>query len=521
MFENEFTWGKALSTKTTDEFDEKFDSAFEQIQDELGQNHPVIIGGKKLFLDEKFELRSPADTNVIIGTFQKASVKDTIEAINSAKNAFIEWSHTEYKSRAKSFQECADRFSAKKFELAALMSVENGKTRLEAMGDVDESIDFMRYYAYQLEQNSGFEKETYHPNPHEKTKTVLKPYGVWGIIAPFNFPSAIAIGMTCGALITGNTAVLKPASDAPLSSLKFAELIYDKIPVGAINYVTGDGDIVGKTLIESNLIDGIAFTGSKQVGISGFHEFTKNSAKPFISEMGGKNPVIVTDSADIDDAATGVVNAAFGYGGQKCSACSRVYVQESVYEKFLEKIVEQTQLIKIGLPWKKSTFLGPIINEQARTKYYTAISTAKKDGRIVVGGDIIESDLLNNGYYVMPTIITDLPIDHKLMRDELFLPILCVSKFEKFDDAIRLANDTDYGLTAGIFSKNQDTIDKFFGYIQAGVLYANRTSSATTAALVSSQPFVGWKDSGISGKGAGGENYLQQFLRAQTQTRCD
>jgi 1-pyrroline-5-carboxylate dehydrogenase len=401
------------------------------------------------------------------------------------------------------------------------MTFENGKNRFEAMGDVDEAIDFMRFYAIQLEKNKGFCKDTAHPNPHEKTRTMMKPYGVWGIISPFNFPSAIAIGMTTGALITGNTVVLKPASAAPLSSFYFVNFLFSKIPDGAINFVTGSGNSVGKTLIESNDVNGIAFTGSKEVGMRGFQEFTKTSTKPFISEMGGKNPVIVSKNADLDKASEGIMNAAFGFGGQKCSACSRVYVQYDVADQFVSKIVEKTKKLRIGMPWQKDVFLGPVINTDAITKFTNAVNLAKHDGKILTGGNILSSSGLETGYFVEPTIVTKLPDEHKLVKEELFLPFLCIQSYDTLDDAIKLANQTEYGLTAGIFSNDEEQIEKFFSKIHAGVVYANRSASATTTALVSSQPFVGWKNSGSTGKGAGGENYLQQFMHSQTQTRCD
>jgi 1-pyrroline-5-carboxylate dehydrogenase len=349
----------------------------------------------------------------------------------------------------------------------------------------------------------------------------MKPYGVWGIISPFNFPSAIAIGMTAGALLTGNTVVLKPASDAPLSAFEFVKIIFSKLPAGAINFVTGSGSIIGKAIIENPNVDGIAFTGSKDVGITIFKEFTRNATKPIISEVGGKNPVIVTKFADLEKATEGVMRAAFGYGGQKCSACSRVYVQKDVSEEFTSKLVEKTKQLNIGLPWDRDVFLGPIINEDAKKKFEAAVNLAKKDGDILIGGTLLQDSEYENGYYVKPTIVTNLPKNHQLVKDELFLPFLYVEKYDSFEDAIDNANDTEYGLTAGIFSENKEQLEKFFNKIQAGVVYANRSASATTAALVSSQPFVGWKNSGTTGKGAGGENYLQQFMRTQTQTRCD
>src|SRR3990167_1023682 len=333
MFENEYTWGNAVAQGKEEEFNKKFEDAVKSVKQQFGKKYPAIIGGHQIFSDKTFDVTSPSDTRIVLGTFPKLTISQTNDAILSAKNAFVKWSNISYPDRVKIFKQTADEFSKIKFELAAWLSFENGKTRIEAMNDIDEAIDFMRFYSYHLEKNEGFCKQTPHPNPHEKTRTILKPYGVWGIIAPFNFPSAIAIGMTTGALLTGNTAVLKPSSAAPLSSFFFVKMIYKKLPAGAINFVTGPGSVVGKTLIESPDVDGIAFTGSREVGMSGYKTFTQNETKPFISEMGGKNPTIVTKHANLEKATDGVMRAAFGYGGQKCSACSRVYVQKEIADK--------------------------------------------------------------------------------------------------------------------------------------------------------------------------------------------
>lgn len=520
-FENEFTWGKAVSQNTVDEFHELFEKAVTQVKSNLGKKYPIIINGKKIFSNDCFEVRSPADTNLILAEFPNGTEENVNDAANSAKAAFNIWSATPYQDRVKIFCNCADAMSRQKFYLAASMTFENGKNRIEAMNDVDEAIDFLRFYSYQLEKNEGFYKKTPHPNPSEKTTTVLKPYGVWGIIAPFNFPSAIAIGMTTGALITGNTAVLKPASTTPLSSYFFVEKLFEHVPAGTINFVTGSGAVVGKSLVENANIEGIAFTGSRDVGVAGARKFTEKSTKPFIAEMGGKNPVIVTKNADLEKATEGVMRAAFGYGGQKCSACSRVYVQKEILKEFTEKILEKTKSLKVGKPWLRDSFLGPVINKDAVDKFENSVEMAKKDGKIIFGGNILKDSDYESGFFVEPTIVTNLPKNHKLITEELFLPFLCIDTYDDFNDAIELANNTEYGLTAGIFSEDKQQIDEFFKRIQAGTVYANRSSSATTAALVQAQPFVGWKASGTTGKGAGGENYLQQFLRAQTQTLCD
>jgi len=521
MFENEKTWASAVLNNSIEEFNRKFDQAIDLVKKDFGKKYPMIIGGKEIYTDNQFQVRSPADTRIVIANFPLATKDDALHAIDSAKDAFSKWSQISYQKRVEIFRECADTLSSDKFQLATIMTFENGKNRLEAMGDVDEAIDFLRFYSDQLESNQGYSKETKSTSHNEKTRSALKPYGLWGIISPFNFPSAIAIGMTTGALITGNSAILKPSSDAPLSAFKFVQSIYHKLPPAALNFVTGAGSVVGKTILESPLVDGIAFTGSKEVGMLGFESFVEKKPRPFISEMGGKNPAIVTESADLEKAAEGVLRASFGYGGQKCSACSRVYVQKNITNQFMEKLISKTKSIKIGYPWNKDVFLGPVINENAVKKFQRASEIAKKDGKVVFGGSVLKDSDYQHGYFVEPTIVTNLPQEHELVAEELFLPFVCIISFDSFDEGILMANKTNYGLTAGIFSKDPKEIESFFEKIEAGVTYANRAASATTGAMVGAQPFVGWKESGISGKGAGGEYYLLQFMREQTQTRCE
>lgn len=521
MFQNEKTWARFAENNSTDDFHKKFDSAIDEVRKDFGRAYPMIVGGKEIFSGDRFEVRSPADRNLVLGTFPSGTKEDALRAVETAHGAFDKWSATPYRERVKIFREVADIFSQEKFRLAAIMSFENGKNRLEAIGDLDESIDFMRFYADQLESNQGFERETQSAMKNEKTKSVLKPYGVWGIIAPFNFPSAIAIGMSSGALITGNTIVLKPSSDSPISSFKFVEAIYHKLPPSAVNFVTGAGGVVGKTMLESPLVSGIAFTGSKEVGMSGYNAFVTRSPRPFISEMGGKNPAIITKSADLEKASDGVMRAAFGYSGQKCSACSRVYVQREVAPRFMEKLVSKTRALKVGRPWERDTFVSPVINEAAVKKFQRASEIAKKDGKVLCGGSVLSGVEHKDGNFAEPTIVAGLPRDHELVREELFVPFLCILEFDSLDDAIAESNKSNYGLTAGLFSNDPAEAERFFQKIEAGVTYLNRAASATTGAMVGAQPFVGWKDSGISGKGAGGQYYLLQFLREQTQTRCD
>lgn len=521
MIENENTYAKAVTNNSLDDFHKKFDDAINKVEIELGKDYPMIINGKEIFYKNKFSVNLPTNHSTCLANFPQATNEDVDFAIKSAKDAFPKWSTFLYPKRVQIFRDCADTLSKIKFKLAATLCFENGKNRLESMGEIDETVDFLRYYADQLEENEGFIKKTKSVSQNEKTQSVLKPYGVWGIITPFNFPSAIAVGMTTAALITGNTVVLKPSHKAPISSFMFVNTIYKILPEGAINFVTGSGITIGKRIVESNLIDGFAFTGSLEVGLDAFKKINEKIPKPVISEMGGKNPAIVTKSADIDKATDGVLRAAFGYSGQKCSACSRVYVHESIAQEFKEKLVQKTKILKIGIPWQKDVFLGPVINEDAKNRYKHAVDLAKKDGKILYGGNVLTDSIYQNGNFVEPTIVENLSENHELVKEELFLPFLCIQEYENFDDAIMMANDVKFGLTAGIFSEDKEQIEKFFNLIEAGVTYVNRAASATTAASPQSQPFVGWKGSGISGKGAGGRYYLQQFMREQTQTICE
>src|SRR5207245_1484065 len=325
-----------------------------------------------------------------------------------------------------------------KFELAALMSFENGKNRYEAMADVDEAADLMRWYAAEMLRNQGYERPMGQFLPGETTRSILKPYGVWAVVAPFNFPLAIAAGMSTGALITGNTVVFKPASDTPYMGLRLAELLAEAgLPPGVFNYITGPGATVGQELVENSDVDGFVFTGSRAVGLKAFKRFTAGRPKPIITEMGGKNPTIVAASADLDKAALGVVRAAFGYGGQKCSACSRVLVERGVKDAFLAKLIAETEKLKVGDPTVRDVYLGPVINEAAVATYQKAIAEIKSsNGKILTGGRAHTSD----GHFVEPTIVDGIPRDHRINKEELFVPVLSIVEVDDLTDAIRVAN---------------------------------------------------------------------------------
>jgi 1-pyrroline-5-carboxylate dehydrogenase len=314
--------------------------------------------------------------------------------------------------------------------------------------------------------------------------------------------------------------VFKPASDAPLAGVLLYEILHEAgLPVGVVNFITGPGRIVGEELLTNPDVDGFIFTGSKAVGVDLLHRFNQPRLRPCIAELGGKNPVIVMPSANLDDATEGVLRSAFGLGGQKCSACSRVYLHQNIARAFLELMVEKAKALVIGDPVKRETFLGPLINESALGAYDGAVRLGKKEGRIVQGGNRLKGEPFANGFFVEPTIIDRAPKSSPLFQIEYFAPVLVVAEVKSLEEAITLANDSEYGLTAGIFSGEEHEQETFFDSIQAGVTYCNRRGGATTGAWPGVQSFGGWKHSGTSGKGALGPYYVAQFMREQSQTR--
>jgi 1-pyrroline-5-carboxylate dehydrogenase len=408
----------------------------------------------------------------------------------------------------------------RKFRLAALLILEAGKNRLEAIGEVEEGADLVDEYARQMEENQGFERQMGSLDPRERNRSVLRPFGVWAVLAPFNFPHALSAGMSSGALVAGNTVVFKPASATPISGYELARCYLDAgLPPDTFNFVTGSGAEVGESLVHHPDVDGVIFTGSKEVGLDLIKSVGTDYPKPVITEMGGKNPVIVTAKADLEKAVEGVAKSAFGYSGQKCSAASRVYVERPVYDQFVEQLTRRTRDLKIGDPAERDTYTGPVIDERAVARYEAAAEQARSDGgNVRAGGQRLSDGDYSKGTFVAPTLIDGLPADHELFKRELFLPFLVVAPVDSLDEGIQLANDTEYGLTAGIFSEDRTEIDRFFDRIEAGVVYANRRGGATTGAWPGCQSFPGWKASGSTGKGGLGPYYVQQFLREQSRT---
>jgi 1-pyrroline-5-carboxylate dehydrogenase len=511
-----------ISADRMEDLHRELDRAIEGVRSTFPHSYPLMIGGREVRAPAEFDDRSPIDTRILLGTFQQAGREHVSSAIAAARAAFPAWSARPWRERVALLRNVADGIRARRWELSALMGYEAGKNRLECVGDVEESADLIEYYCGQIEQHDGFNVRLGTLGPGEENTSVLRPYGVWAVISPFNFPLALAAGPAGGALVAGNTVVFKPASATPLLGYELYQVMASAgVPAGVFNFVTGSGATAGQELIDNRDIDGIVFTGSKEVGM---HLIRDNAARPvprpLIIEMGGKNPALIMTTANLDQASDGVMRSAFGAQGQKCSACSRVYVTTPVREEFVRLLVEKTKRITIGNPLDRHVDLGPVISAGAVETYERAVERARRDGgRILTGGHRLTDGEFAHGYFVEPTIIAGLPVGHPLFSEELFVPITVIGEVTTLDQAIDLANGTEYGLTAGIFSEDDREIAEFFESIQAGVTYANRRAGATTGAWPGINSFGGWKASGSTGRGTGGPYYVQQFMREQSRVR--
>ncbi|MGB6421362.1 MAG: aldehyde dehydrogenase family protein [Anaerolineales bacterium] len=508
-----------------DELHTRFEDALTSLKLKLGSEYGMIIAGKDHFSAEKFENRSPIDTDMVLGMFQKGSAKDAGMALNAARKAFPGWSSTPWQERVALMRKAADMIDERIFEIGAAMALEVGKNRMESLGDVAETADLIRYSCYQMEKNGGFIVEMGRDPLVGYTSTntsVLRPYGVWLVISPFNFPAALTGGPSGAALVAGNTIVMKPATDTPWVVRLLAECFRDAgLPEGVFNYVTGPGRTLGQALIDSPEVDGVTFTGSFDVGMGIFRDFAQGRyVRPAILELGGKNPAIVSRNADLERAAAGIVRSAFGLQGQKCSACSRVFIEEQVYDDLVSRLVDLTAKISVGDPTDKTVWMGPVINKYSYEDYQKFVTELAQAGRILTGGEWLSDGDFAKGYFCAPTLAADVPLDHHLWKHEMFLPITTIAKVSSLDEAMKLANDVDYGLTSGFYG-SEDEVKWFFQHIQAGVNYANRPQGATTGAWPGFQPFGGWKGSGSSGKNAGGHYYLPLYMHEQIQTVID
>jgi len=508
----------ATMSADNEELHQAYEHGLETARSWLDQKHPYYINGEAREGEGYDEERSPIDRDVVIGHFARATVHDVDDAVAAARAFAPEWGGTPWQERVKIMRQVADVISERVFELAALMAIEVGKSRLEALGDVEETADLIRYYCQSMENNHGFEFTMGQLSEKEHNRSVLRPYGVWAVISPFNFPMALSGGPSSGALVAGNCVVLKPSNQGALLGYKLYECYRDGgVPAGAFHLVVGRGVVAGEALWKHPDVGGITFTGSYNVGMDIYKNFSVSVPKPVICEMGGKNPTIVTKNADLDKATDGVLRSAFGFGGQKCSACSRVFVEREVYDDFLTQLKAKTEKIKVGNPLERDVYLGPIINDAALDTFEEAAEEARKNGNIVTGGQRITEGELGKGLFVEPTVV-EAPDESWIWKKELFVPFVAVAPFDELNDAIQKANDTEYGLTAGFFSEDTAEVDEWLDRIQAGVIYVNRRAGSTTGAWPGVQPFGGWKGSGTTGKAGGGPYYVMQYLREQSRT---
>jgi acyl-CoA reductase-like NAD-dependent aldehyde dehydrogenase len=507
-----------------DSLHQRFEAALDEARARMGANHPLWIDGGPRFTDLSFDLRSPIDSDWLLGSFPVASGHEVEAAIAAARQAHPGWARTDWRVRIAILRRAAALIEARVFHLSACLAIEVGKNRMESLGEVQETADLINWYCDRLEENDGFDRKLPDdplPGFSSRNRVRLRPYGVWAVIAPFNFPFALAGGPIAAALACGNTVVFKTASATAWSGALLMQVFHEAgVPPGVLNHLTGPGADAGQALAMHPQIAGITFTGSAEVGSAIIRHYAGGRwQRPCIAEMGGKNATIVSRHADLERAAAGIVRSAFGLQGQKCSACSRIYVERPVADALLQRIVALTEAIRVGDPTIRENWMGPVINRSAVERYRRAAEAIAAQGALHSGGRMLDEGPLARGYFVAPTIAS-LPAGHPLWREEQFLPFALFGEVDSVDEAIALANQSDYGLTAGFYGA-KDEIDGFLERIEAGVTYVNRPQGATTGAWPGYQPFGGWKASGSTGKAIGSWWYLPLYVREQSQTVVD
>ena len=487
--------------------------AVAQVRSQLGRTYDIVIGGEPIRCEQQFESLNPSSREEVAGIFQKGTSQLAEQAIKAADSAFLAWSRRPAEERVELMLNVSRIMKERRFELAAWMVIEVGKSWVEADADVAEAIDFCEFYSREMLRLAV-------PQPlieieSEETALEYIPLGVGVIIPPWNFPLAILAGMTFAALVSGNTVVMKPSSDSPTIAAKLMEIFQEVgYPPGVVNLLTGSGAEIGDALVQHPRTRFLSFTGSKEVGLrinelAAKHQSGQIWIKRVVAEMGGKDAIVVDSEADLDDAAAGVVAASFSYQGQKCSACSRAIVVESVYDEFLEKILENTRATIVeGNVEEAEVNFGPVINQRAQESIQRYIQVGKTEGRLVLGGGEGKSE----GYFVPPTIIADIDPQATIAQEEIFGPVLAVIKVADYDEAMQVANNTEYGLTGAVYTQNPSKIDKAKREFHVGNLYINRKC---TGALVGVHPFGGFNMSGTDSK-AGGPDYLLLFTQAKS-----
>jgi len=486
--------------------------ALGRVRGELGRDYPLVIGGERIMTGRTFESFNPANKTQVVGRFQKATEELARLAVERASETFKTWSRTPAEERAALLFRVADLLRERRHQMSAWMVYEVAKTWAEADGDTAEAIDFCDFYAREMLRYAG-------PQPlvkieGEENRLEYIPLGVGVVIPPWNFPLAIMAGMTVASVVTGNTVVLKPSSDAPTIAYKFFELLEEAgLPPGVVNFTTGSGAEVGDVIVDHPKTRYVAFTGSKEIGLRINERAAKVNAgqiwiKRVVAEMGGKDAIIVDAGVDLDDAATGVVQSAFGFQGQKCSACSRAIIHTEVYDSLVEKIVERTERLKVGDPAESATSMSAVINNKAFKTINEYIERGKADGGRVVAGGGADGE---QGFFIEPTVIADVKPGDRVEQEEIFGPVLACIRARDFDDALRVANDTEYGLTGAVYSNDEEKLERARREFHVGNLYLNRKC---TGALVGVHPFGGFNMSGTDSK-AGGRDYLGLFMQAK------
>ena len=500
-----------LTDFTNEENIRKQEEALRKLAGEFGKTYPLIIAGERRTTEATFASTNPANPNQTLAIFAKASVKDANDAVEAAYTRFKTWQYTPAEERAGYLFAAAKKMRERRFEFNAIEVYEVGKSWVEADADVAEAIDFLEFYAREALRLA--EKQPITPIAGEENELLYIPLGVGAIIPPWNFPGAIMIGLTSSALVAGNTVVLKPASASPWIAATFVELLEEVgVPAGVVSFVPGSGETMGDALTLHPLTRFISFTGSREVGL----RINEMAAKPqpgqiwvkrAILEMGGKDAIVVDETADLDAAATAIVASAFGFQGQKCSACSRAIVVDSVYDEVIGKVVERTRNLSVGDPSQRGTYMGPVVDASAFRKILDYITIGKQEGKLLLGGTQIERD----GYFIEPTIFGDIAPNARLAQEEIFGPVLACIRAKDFDEALDIANGTEYGLTGSLFSRDRDRIARARREFHVGNLYFNRKS---TGAFVGGHPFGGFNMSGTDSK-AGGRDYLLLFTQAK------
>ncbi len=490
----------------------RMEYALDEIREELGREYPLVIGGERINTPDKLHSYNPSHPEQVVGIFSKADAALADGAVNAAAEAFKTWSRTPAQKRVDLLLKTSKILLDRKYYYEARLVYEVGKTWPEADADVAEAIDFIEFYARAMLRLAGPQPLT--PVAGEKNHLRYIPLGVGIVIPPWNFPLAILVGMTMAAVVTGNTVVMKPSSDAPAIAYKFFEALEEAgMPPGVVNFLPAPGGVVGDVLVGHPRTRFVAFTGSKDVGLH-INELAAKTApgqiwvKRVIAEMGGKDSIVVDSDVNLDEAVDGVVASAFGYQGQKCSACSRAIVVGQVYDEFLKKLRERVEKITVGPSEQPDNYMGPVINARARKSILEYIEVGKKEGRLITGG----GEQPGGGHFIPPTVIADVSPKARIAQEEIFGPVLAVIRAENFDSAMAIANNTDYGLTGAVYTRDRRKLENATEEFFVGNLYLNRKC---TGALVGAHPFGGFNMSGTDSK-AGGNDYLLLFTQAKT-----